>query len=141
MVVGILLTLYSSSALYAETRVCSNGIVTEAKIVESRNNIVRKPDPWAYGDQPITLSELQEMRNMFWQNAVRLDGRLEIWEALRAATEGNLRNAQKIIDDNKIRLGNPDMSVCYDDRGTRYDLPLFVLSEPTNMDYRVLRVK
>nr|GEV73728.1 hypothetical protein [Tanacetum cinerariifolium] len=102
------------------------------------DNMVRKPKPWAYGNSPLSLRELQQMRNEFWHNAIRAGGRREIWEALRAVTEGNLLNAQKIIEDKNIRLGNQDMSVCYDDNGTRYNLPLYVLSEPTNMEHRVL---
>nr|GEZ54271.1 hypothetical protein [Tanacetum cinerariifolium] len=105
------------------------------------DNMVRKPKPWAYGNRPLSLRELQQMRNEFWHNAIRAGGRREIWEALRAATEGNLLNAQKIIEDKNIRLGNQDMSVCYDDNGTRYNLPLYVLSEPTNMEHRVLNVR
>ncbi|PWA78225.1 hypothetical protein CTI12_AA219380 [Artemisia annua] len=100
---------------------------------------VRKPTPWAYGNRPLSSAQLQEMRNTFWQNAAQAGGRQEIWEALRAATEGDLRNAEKIIRDNKISLGNLDMTVCYDESGTSYNLPLYVLSEPTNMEHRVLR--
>ncbi|GKF92150.1 ubiquitin domain-containing protein 2-like protein, partial [Tanacetum coccineum] len=105
------------------------------------DNMVRKPKPWAYGNSPLSSRELQQMRNEFWHNAIRAGGRREIWEALRTATEGNLLNAQKIIEDKNIRLGNQDMSVCYDDNGTRYNLPLYMLSEPTNMEHRVLNLR
>lgn len=38
-------------------------------------NLVRKPTPWVYGDQPLSESELEEMRNEFWQNVIRAGGR------------------------------------------------------------------
>nr|GEU82340.1 hypothetical protein [Tanacetum cinerariifolium] len=104
---------------------------------DNRANIVRKPTPWGFPNGPISKTQLQEMRNEFWHNVALAGGR----PAIRAATEVDLRNAQKILQENNIRLGNQDMSICYDDNGTRYDLPLFVLSEPTNMDYRVLNVR
>ncbi|GKA23106.1 ubiquitin domain-containing protein 1 isoform X1 [Tanacetum coccineum] len=108
---------------------------------DNRANIFKKPTPWGFANGPISKTQLQEMRNEFWHNVARAGGRPDIWKAIRAATEVDLRNAQKIIEENNTRLGNQDMSICYDDDGTRYDLPLFVLSEPTNMDYRVLNVR
>nr|GEY71808.1 hypothetical protein [Tanacetum cinerariifolium] len=115
-------------------------MMNELKKTPARPNPaqVRKPALWCY-DHPISSAQLQEMRNTFWQNAAQAGGRQEIWDALRAAAEGDLRNAEKIIRDNRISLGNLDMTVCYDVTGTSYNLPLYVLSEPTNMDYRVLR--
>ncbi|GJR80127.1 ubiquitin domain-containing protein 1 [Tanacetum coccineum] len=77
--------------------------------------MVRKPKPWAYGNSPLSLRELQQMCREFWHNTIRAGGRRDIWDALRATTEGNLLNAQKIIEDKNIRHGNQDMSVCYDD--------------------------
>lgn len=58
---------------------------------------------------------------------------LEIWQALRRAAESDLPYAQAIIDENRIRLVNRDMSVCYDELNIRYELPLYVLSEPENL--------
>nr|GEZ29543.1 hypothetical protein [Tanacetum cinerariifolium] len=116
-------------------------ISSNASDDDNRANIVRKPTPWGFPNGPISKTQLQEMRNEFWHNVARAGGRPDVWEAIRAATEVDLRNAQKIIEANNIRLWKQDMSICYDDDGTRYDLPLFILSEPTNMDYRVLNVR
>ncbi|GJV50363.1 ubiquitin domain-containing protein 1 [Tanacetum coccineum] len=98
------------------------------------DNMVRKPKPWAYGNSPLSSRELQQMRSEFWHNAIRAGGRREIWEALRAATEGNLLNAQKIIEDKNIRLGNQDMSVCYDDN-VRFCY--CIVADNDNITYRV----
>lgn len=85
----------------------------------------------------------------------------EIWDALRAAAEGDLTLAQAIIDSAGVIVQNPDLTVCYDERGShstsfpfslrkkchddilpdlhfvltgaKYELPKYVLSEPTNL--------
>ncbi|KAI3680836.1 hypothetical protein L6452_35612 [Arctium lappa] len=105
---------------------------------DNRRNIVRKPRPWMH-KRPITGEQLADMRNTFWHNAPRFGGRREIWSALRAAAESDLPYAQAIIDNNGIRLRNPDMTVCYDGGGARYELPLYVLAEPTNLQGYVRR--
>ncbi|CAI9292849.1 unnamed protein product [Lactuca saligna] len=95
-------------------------------------NRVRKPRPWNH-DADITLEQLRDMRNVFWRNIPRFGGQLEIWQALRRAAESDLPYAQAIIDENRIRLVNRDMSICYDELNIRYELPLYVLSEPENL--------
>ncbi|KAI3495380.1 hypothetical protein L1887_37713 [Cichorium endivia] len=95
-------------------------------------NRVRKPRPWNH-DADITREQLRDMRNVFWRNIPRFGGQPHIWQALRRAAESDLPYAQAIIDENRIRLVNRDMTVCYDDQHTRYELPLYVLSEPENL--------
>ena len=41
----------------------------------------------------------------------------EIWDALRAAAEADLTLAQAIIDSAGIIVQNPDLTICYDERG------------------------
>lgn len=57
----------------------------------------------------------------------------EIWDALRAAAEADLSLSQTIVDSAGIIVSNPDMTLCYDERGAKYELPKYVLSEPTNL--------
>ncbi|XP_020551291.1 ubiquitin domain-containing protein 2 isoform X2 [Sesamum indicum] len=57
----------------------------------------------------------------------------EIWDALRAAAEADLSLAQAIVDSAGVIVQNPDLTVCYDERGAKYELPKYVLSEPTNL--------
>ncbi|MQL85987.1 hypothetical protein Taro_018526 [Colocasia esculenta] len=58
----------------------------------------------------------------------------EIWDALRAAAEStDLTHAQAIVDGAGIIVSNADLTTCYDERGAKYDLPKYVLSEPTNL--------
>lgn len=41
----------------------------------------------------------------------------EIWDALRVAAESDLALAQTIVDSAGIIVSNPDMTLCYDERG------------------------
>ncbi|XP_071907333.1 uncharacterized protein [Coffea arabica] len=113
---------------------------------------IRKPKPWKH-PQPITNSQLVQLREEFWDTAPHYGGRKEIWDALRAAAEADINLAQAIIDSAGVIIQNPDMTVCYDERGpillffrpnkfcyvpfafigAKYELPKYVLSEPTNL--------
>ncbi|KAB5521359.1 hypothetical protein DKX38_025678 [Salix brachista] len=125
---------------------------------------IRKPKPWKH-PQPITKSQLIQMREEFWDTSPHYGGRkgtvsgmnekkimidlllnsfaigiagdvfcrLEIWDALQAAAEAELSLAQAIVDSAGVIIQNADLTVCYDERGAKYELPKYVLSEPTNL--------
>ncbi|KAL3821266.1 hypothetical protein ACJIZ3_007171 [Penstemon smallii] len=93
---------------------------------------IRKPKPWKH-PQPITKSQLIQLREEFWDTAPHYGGTKEIWDALRAAAEADLTLAQTILDSAGIIVHNPDLTVCFDERGARYELPTYVLSEPKNL--------
>lgn len=42
---------------------------------------------------------------------------IEIWDALRAAAESDLKFAQTIVDSAGIVVTSADMTTCYDERG------------------------
>ncbi|XWS27371.1 hypothetical protein CRYUN_Cryun26dG0109400 [Craigia yunnanensis] len=93
---------------------------------------IRKPKPWKH-PQPITMPQLVQMREEFWDTAPHYGGRKEIWDALRAAGEADLTLAQAIVDGAGVIVQNADLTICYDERGAKYELPKYVLSEPTNL--------
>ncbi|XP_042029359.1 ubiquitin domain-containing protein 2-like isoform X2 [Salvia splendens] len=93
---------------------------------------VKKPRSWKH-PQPITISQLFQLREEFWDTAPHYGGRKEIWDALRAAAEADPKLSQVIVESAGIILQNPDMTVCFDERGARYELPTYVLSEPKNL--------
>ncbi|KAI9385742.1 hypothetical protein POPTR_011G107700v4 [Populus trichocarpa] len=114
---------------------------------------IRKPKPWKH-PQPITKSQLMQMRDEFWDTAPHYGGRKEIWDALRAAADAELSLAQAIVDSAGVIVQNADLTICYDERGctdsfhfcnsfvivlapfaksAKYELPKYVLSEPTNL--------
>ncbi|KAG6416670.1 hypothetical protein SASPL_124105 [Salvia splendens] len=117
---------------------------------------IRKPKAWKHSEA-ITREQLTKMREEFWDTAPHYGGRkgldhlicmmdkthvvpiglctsvLEIWDALRAAAEADLTLAQTIVDCVGIIIQNPDLTICYDERGAKYELPKYVVSEPTNL--------
>ncbi|KAF0919043.1 hypothetical protein E2562_028266 [Oryza meyeriana var. granulata] len=93
---------------------------------------LKKPKPWKH-NQAITQTQLKQMRDEFWDTAPHYGGQKEIWDALRAAAEAELSLAQTIVDSAGIIVSNSDMTICYDERGAKYELPKYVLSEPTNL--------
>ncbi|CAL4947593.1 unnamed protein product [Urochloa decumbens] len=93
---------------------------------------LKKPKPWKH-TQAITPAQLRQMRDEFWDTAPHYGGQKEIWDALRAAADSDLALAQTIVDSAGIIVSNSDMTLCYDERGAKYELPKYVLSEPTNL--------
>ncbi|KAJ0018913.1 hypothetical protein Pint_10332 [Pistacia integerrima] len=59
--------------------------------------------------------------------------RQKIWDALRAAAEAEITLAQAIVDSAGVIVQSEDLTICYDERGAKYELPKYVLSEPTNL--------
>ncbi|KAF9587760.1 hypothetical protein IFM89_004737 [Coptis chinensis] len=57
----------------------------------------------------------------------------EIWDALRAAAEADIAFAQAIVDSAGVIVSSADLTTCYDERGAKYELPRYVLSEPINL--------
>ncbi|RWR96299.1 ubiquitin domain-containing protein 2-like protein [Cinnamomum micranthum f. kanehirae] len=123
---------------------------------EETTKKLRKPKAWRH-PQPITRTQLKQMREEFWDTAPHYGGQKEfvvelcelflrampqiqnvepeIWDALQAAAEADLNLAQAIVDSAGVIVSNADMTICYDERGmcARYELPKYVLSEPSNL--------
>ncbi|KAI5084253.1 hypothetical protein GOP47_0000422 [Adiantum capillus-veneris] len=102
------------------------------KSEEGATKKLRKPKPWKHSEA-ITRAQLKKMREEFWDTAPHYGGKAEIWDALHAAAEAQLDLAQAIIDSAGIIVTSEDMSVCYDERGAKYELPKYVFSEPINI--------
>ena len=63
--------------------------------------------------------------------------RREIWDALKAAADGveagDFDLAQAIVDGASITLPHGLLTDCYDELGTRYQLPVYCFSLPVNV--------
>lgn len=97
-----------------------------------------KPEkPRWKSDIPLTQGQLRSKRDEFWDTAPAFEGRKEIWDALRAAALALEQNdhglAQAIIDGASISLPHGTLTECYDELGSRYQLPVYCLSSPTNL--------
>lgn len=84
-------------------------------------------------DQPLLESKLRSMRQEFWDTQPHYGGDKVIWDALKAAAESSKSMKNVIIDSAGIIVDSDDLTVCYDERGWKYELPMYVLSEPTNL--------
>jgi hypothetical protein len=57
-----------------------------------------------------------------------------MWDAIKVACESDdMDTARLILETAGIIVARHDMTVMYDERGAKYDLPKYVLSEPSNM--------
>lgn len=88
-------------------------------------------------EKRISEAQLQAKRDEFWDTAPAFEGKVEIWTALKAAVEAceqkNFILAQAIIDSANIILPNGLLNDCYDELGTRYQIPIYVLAKPANL--------
>ena len=57
----------------------------------------------------------------------------EIWDVLKAAIAAEPPLAKVLLEAADVKVVRPDMSASYDSRGFRYDLPQYVLADPTNL--------
>eukprot|EP00252_Welwitschia_mirabilis_P021428 TRINITY_DN54_c0_g1_i1.p1 TRINITY_DN54_c0_g1~~TRINITY_DN54_c0_g1_i1.p1 ORF type:complete len:116 (+),score=27.12 TRINITY_DN54_c0_g1_i1:449-796(+) len=105
---------------------------SQKTVADGHAKKIRKPKPWKH-PEPITQAQLKQMRDEFWDTAPHYGGQKEIWDALRVAAEADLGMARVIVDSAGIIVTSEDMTTCYDERGAKYDLPKYVLSEPSNL--------
>ncbi|KAG2485045.1 hypothetical protein HYH03_016144 [Edaphochlamys debaryana] len=81
----------------------------------------------------MTSSEIKKKREEFWDTQPHYGGDRVIWDALKAAIEAEHETSKLIIESAGIIVAVPDMTVCYDERGAKYELPKYVLSDPVNL--------
>nr|CAH8852618.1 unnamed protein product [Trichobilharzia regenti] len=107
-------------------------------ITQSRKNKpLKRVSPHWRSTYPISLSQLQKKRDEFWDTAPAFEGRIEIWNALKVVADffekQDYDMAQAILDGACITLPTGTLCDCYDELGARYQLPLYVLSQPSNL--------
>jgi hypothetical protein len=81
---------------------------------------------------------LHRQRTEFWETAPQYDGLEATWNSIRVAVElshqNDLPNAQAVLDSAGITIPTGDLGLgCYDERGHRFVVPDFALSEPSNI--------
>uniref|UniRef100_A0A5K4FAX3 UBD domain-containing protein n=1 Tax=Schistosoma mansoni TaxID=6183 RepID=A0A5K4FAX3_SCHMA len=83
-----------------------------------KNRPLKRVSPRWRSTFPISLSQLQRKRDEFWDTAP-------------AAEDYDM--AQAILDGACITLPSGTLYDCYDELGAHYQLPLYVLSQPSNL--------
>jgi hypothetical protein len=94
---------------------------SSAYVPTGRNKRLKKEKIKWKADMAISEQELQGKRDEFWETSPVFEGRIEIWDALKAAVNAMETNnhtlAQVIIDSAQISLPNGTLSDCYDELG------------------------
>lgn len=99
---------------------------------------------WKSQKRTWTRAQIDEEREAFFDT--RTSGRQEIWQAIRTALEilwagadseeddGGLATAQVILKAAGVTIPTGDMTAAvYDGFGARYELPEYIVSDPTNL--------
>ncbi|KAK7486229.1 hypothetical protein BaRGS_00022552 [Batillaria attramentaria] len=114
-----------------------SGESSDVTVSIGRNQPLKAEKPKWKSDHPLTEGQLRSKRDEFWDTAPAFEGRKEIWDALKAASyaleTGDHALAQAIVDGANISLPHGTLLDCYDELGNRYQLPVYVLSAPTNL--------
>eukprot|EP00095_Tigriopus_kingsejongensis_P005495 snap_masked-scaffold619_size123246-processed-gene-0.4 protein:Tk05495 transcript:snap_masked-scaffold619_size123246-processed-gene-0.4-mRNA-1 annotation:"ubiquitin domain-containing protein 2-like" len=111
---------------------------TSSAIHTQKNRPLRHEKIRWKSDIPLTEGQLKSKRDEFWDTAPAFDGKLEIWNALKAAAEASEAHndfdlAQAILDGAGISLPHGSLVEGYDELGTRYVIPVYCLSYPVNL--------
>ena len=111
---------------------CVNSAIGENR----ESHRIAQPKRWK-SSTPITRAEIMARREDFWSSREGAGGLPQIWAALRSAAEGvnsnNLDHANAVLEASSVTTPNSDMSVCYDELGNRYEVPLWCWSSPVNL--------
>ncbi|ESO87853.1 hypothetical protein LOTGIDRAFT_219753 [Lottia gigantea] len=114
-----------------------SGESSDMTVSIGRNQPLKPEKPKWKSDIALTDGQLRSKRDEFWDTAPAFEGRKEIWDALKAAAyaleTGDHAMAQAIVDGANISLPHGTLMDCYDELGNRYQLPVYVLSAPTNL--------
>jgi len=91
---------------------------------------------WDKDLPPMTTAELERKREEFWET--RIEGRKEMWQAIKMAAETEEADTSRAILEcaglSPYDIDKPGSSYfCYDQRGTRYEVPLYILFQPGNL--------
>lgn len=116
---------------------------TSGNVTRPNSGGTRKNHPLCHetirwkSDVPLTEGQLRSKRDEFWDTAPAFEGRKEIWDALRAAAVAaeaiDFELAQAILDGANVSVPNGFLTECYDELGTRYQVPVYCLSYPINI--------
>jgi hypothetical protein len=133
--VGRPLTVFAATAVAA-----ADGDPSEHRAAVLRSVRLGKEKPtrnytkprWRAAKEGIaSRQQLERLRQEYWDTAPAFGGAQEAWAALRAAAEApDLETTRLILDAAGLIVVRPDLTVVYDERGARYELPVYVLSEP-----------
>ena len=138
---GCMVSVPQDPALYqairSKTKHPVNGATHYPRFARPSSYRLSDPD----GNDP-TSAELDDKRREFWDTQPSYGGSAEIWAALKMAAEtmlrphGDLALCYAVIESADVIVAKPDMTVCYDTMGAKYDIPKWVLRDPSNVRFK-----
>ncbi|XP_055343790.1 ubiquitin domain-containing protein 1-like [Paramacrobiotus metropolitanus] len=121
----------------SESREVTNGSRYEGAVAIGKNQSLKKERLRWRSQVAMTEGQLKQKREIFWETAPAYEGKKEVWDALRAAAQAAETNdwalAQAIIDGVGVSIPSGTLLDCYDELGTRYQIPPYCLSSPLNL--------
>ena len=88
-------------------------------------------------EPPPTVGELERNREAFWDTQPSYGGSAEIWDVLKAAvasaSSGDIETARLFVESAGCIVATPHLTVVFDERGAKYDIPRWVLATPANV--------
>jgi len=83
----------------------------------------------------VTVEEIKKKRLEFWET--RVEGCSNTWSALRHACECDEidENALAVLKAAGVKCIDKTIQMCYDDNMYKYDIPIFVINDPS--DYKL----
>ncbi|CAN8073677.1 unnamed protein product [Agarophyton chilense] len=95
---------------------------------------IRSPRPWRL-EPAISSEHLVRLRKEFWET--RVEGRSEMWQALRFAAESESDELrEETVKAAGLRPANRrcTMQTMFDELGALYEIPMYALIDPLNLD-------
>lgn len=86
--------------------------------------------------EPLTKEEIEKETKQFWDMAPSYGGKEEVWNALKAAIEAgdkDIKMARTILECAGVIMPDGLLTEVYDITGFKYEIPLFILSDPINL--------
>ncbi|GAU95919.1 hypothetical protein RvY_07442 [Ramazzottius varieornatus] len=121
----------------SESREVTTGSRYEGAVAIGKSQQLMKEKLRWRSQAAMTAEQLAEKRKVFWETAPAYEGKKEVWDALSAAATaaeaGDWVLAQAIIDGVGVSTPSGTLLDCYDELGTRYQVPPYCLSTPLNL--------
>lgn len=92
---------------------------------------------YAYSSR-VPIEEIRRVRQEFWGRRMfltkdtRIEGSRATWDALKFACENeDLGTCLVVLEAAGVKLLNKTLQMSYDDSNLRFDLPIFIINDPT----------
>ncbi len=92
-------------------------------------------------ETPLGKHELEKWRKEFWET--RTSGQRHIWNCIRSSCEEDFETAEALILAADLQMPQNSLTLCIDDTGVYYRVPICVINDPISYDadFQALKLK